>query len=187
MECYACDQAATRHCARCGKPYCPSHGGDPASGGQALCAQCLDPLSAAPSSAVFRASIFALLAASIFALWLLVRPPSVPGEGSPELRPQPTSQITPVPTKQPGATQGAGGSGTPVPGQGSGTPAPSGSATPAPTASPAPTPLEYTVQEGDTWYGIAEAYGVDATNLAAVNGLTLDDLLHAGQVIVIPR
>ncbi len=182
MECYACDQAATRHCARCGKPYCPNHGGDPASAGQALCAGCLDPLSAAPSSAVFRASIFALLAASIFALWLIVRPPSVPGEGSPVLQPQPTSQITPAPTKQPGATQGPGGSATPAPG-GSG-------ATPVATATPAPTtagPIEYTVQDGDTWYGIAEAYGVDATNLAAVNGLTLDDLLHAGQVIVIPR
>jgi LysM repeat protein len=48
-------------------------------------------------------------------------------------------------------------------------------------------PIEYTVVEGDTWYGIAEAYGVDAENLAAVNGLTLDDFLQPGDVIVIPQ
>jgi LysM repeat protein len=78
------------------------------------------------------------------------------------------------------------------------TPAASGEATPTPageteapgTDTPAPTeagPLEYTVQDGDTWYGIAEAYGVDAENLAAVNGLTLDDFLQPGDVIVIPQ
>jgi LysM repeat protein len=43
------------------------------------------------------------------------------------------------------------------------------------------------VQEGDTWFGIASAYGIDAENLAAVNGLTLDYLLQPGDVIQIPQ
>lgn len=177
MECYACDQAATQQCARCAKPYCPEHG-------DGLCAQCLDPVGAAPSSAVFRASLVALLAGSVLALWLLVRPPSVPGDEGPSLQPQPTSQVTPVPTGEPTQRPGL----TP-------TPAASGEATPTPdTVEPTPTPeptepgpIEYTVQDGDTWYGIAGAFGVDAENLAAVNGLTLDDFLQPGDVLVIPQ
>ncbi len=55
MECFACDEDATRQCPRCGKPYCLDHG-------DGLCFDCLDPLSAVPSSAVFRTSLFALLA-----------------------------------------------------------------------------------------------------------------------------
>jgi len=180
MECYACDQAATRQCPRCARAYCPEHGAD-------YCADCLDPLNAAPSGAVFRASLFGLLIASVLALWLLVRPPSVPGDGGPIVRPQPTPQVTPAGTRPPGAP-------TTRP---TATPAPSGepAATPSPGVAPAeetpvPTqggPLQYTVQEGDTWFGIAEAYGVSAEDLAAVNGLTLDDFLHPGDVIVIPQ
>ena len=75
MDCYACDQESTQRCSRCGNPYCRGHGDD-------LCADCLDPVSAAPSSAVFRASLLGLLIASVLALWLLVRPPSLPGESS---------------------------------------------------------------------------------------------------------
>src|SRR3990170_176346 len=124
MECYACDEDATRHCPRCGKPYCPEHGDD-------LCADCLDPMSAAPSSAVFRTSLFALLAASVVALWLLVRPPSLPGEGSAiALR----NTVTPAPTMapfSPGATL--------APTPGAATPTPAGAGTPTPAPTPAPT------------------------------------------------
>jgi LysM repeat protein len=42
------------------------------------------------------------------------------------------------------------------------------------------------VVDGDTWFGIAEAFGVDAEDLAAVNGLTLDDFIQPGDVLVIP-
>lgn len=180
MDCYACDQPATRNCPRCARPYCPEHGAE-------YCAGCLDPLSAAPSSAVFRASLFGLLIASVLALWLLVRPPSVPGDGGPIVRPQPTPQVTPAGTKQPGAST-ARPTATPSPGG-----EPAATATPGVSpaeGTPAPTesgPIEYSVQEGDTWYGIAEAYGVSAEDLAAVNGLTLDDFLQPGQIIVIPR
>jgi len=68
MECYACDREATQRCSRCGNAYCAEHGGDPnAPGGQALCAECLDPVSATPSGTVFRASLFALLGTSVLA------------------------------------------------------------------------------------------------------------------------
>src|SRR3990172_9239472 len=179
MECYACDQAATRHCPRCTKPYCPGHGDN-------LCAECLDPVNAAPSSTVFRASLFALLAGSVLALWLLIRPPSVPGDEGSVIRPEPTPQVTPAgsrgPTQRPGvtATPGPSGAASATPGSGS------ASATPA-DETPDGGPIEYTVQEGDTWFGIAEAYGVSAEDLVAVNGLTLDDFLHPGDVIAIPQ
>jgi LysM repeat protein len=117
---------------------------------------------------VFRSSLFALLIASVLSLWLLVRPPDLPGEES-TLRPQPTAldstqgptSSTPPPTTQPTATP-----------------------TPAPQT---PAPNQYTVVEGDTWYGIAEALGVDAEALAAANGLTLDDFIRPGDVLVIPQ
>jgi LysM repeat protein len=151
-------------------------------------------LNAAPSSAVFRTSVFALLAASVLALWLLIRPPSLPGEGSTVVQPRPTEQpqLTPSgtrPAATPGgsaATPGEGDSiaptATPVPEQ---TPA-AAEETPAPETEP-PGPIEYVVQEGDTWYGIAGAYGVDADSLAAVNGLTIDDVIVPGDVLVIPQ
>jgi LysM repeat protein len=72
-------------------------------------------------------------------------------------------------------------------------PAASGTATPSatPTAAPteAPGPLQYTVQDGDTWFGIAEAFGVDAFTLAQFNGRTLEDTdyLHVGETILIPQ
>jgi len=43
------------------------------------------------------------------------------------------------------------------------------------------------VETGDTWIGIAETFGVNAENLAAANGLTLNDFLHPGDVLVIPQ
>jgi len=170
MECYACEQASTQHCSRCGRGYCLDHGGDPATGGQTLCAECLSPLSAAPSSIVFRSSLFALLIASVLALWLLVRPPDLPGEES-SFRPQPTALDATA-----GATKGPD-----FP-----TPTPVAEATPTP-APETPPPNQYTVVEGDTWFGIAEALGVDAEALAAANGRTLDDFIIPGELLVIPQ
>lgn len=76
------------------------------------------------------------------------------------------------------------------------TPTPSPTATPAPSAvplpsplplpSPTPGPLLYTVQEGDTLARIAAAYGVSLEELIAANGLSDPNLIHVGQVLVIP-
>src|SRR3990172_5821166 len=91
MDCYLCDNEASQRCPRCGNPYCGDHGED-------LCADCLNPVNAAPSGAFFRASLLALLLGSFLALWLLVRPPGLPSDSSgvviPEASPQP---VTPTP------------------------------------------------------------------------------------------
>ncbi len=176
MECYACEQAATRHCGRCGKGYCPAHGDDPEAGGQGLCAECLSPVNATPSNIVFRSSLFALLIASVLALWLLVRPPDLPGEENSAVQPQPTAaDSTPAGTKPPDFPTPTGGAeATPT----------AAAETPAPTAAPAG---QYTVVEGDTWLGIAATLGVDPAALAAANGRTLDDFVTIGEVLVIPQ
>jgi len=185
MDCYLCDNEASQRCPRCGNPFCGDHGEDPSAGsGQALCADCLNPVNAAPSGAVFRASLLALLLGSVLALWLLVRPPGLPGDSAgiviPQASPQPVTPLAVSPTPN---TPVAGATAEPTP-----TPAPT--AVPKPTATPTvapPAPIEYTVVDGDTWYGIAGAYGVDAESIAAYNGLTLDHLLQPGEVLTIPQ
>ena len=46
--------------------------------------------------------------------------------------------------------------------------------------------LDYVVQSGDSWYGIASRAGVKAGPLAAVNGKTLSSPLKVGQTICLP-
>ncbi len=180
MDCYLCDQEATQRCTRCDNPYCSDHGED-------LCADCLNPLNAAPSGTFFRASLFALLVGSVLALWLLVRPPGLPGESSgviiPESSPVASPEpITPEPPPTPApSTPVADATAEPTP-----TPTPEPTPEPTPTPEP-PGPLEYTVVSGDTWYDLADIFGVDAESLAAVNGFTLDDFLQPGVVLVIPE
>ncbi len=183
MDCYLCDQEATQRCPRCGNPYCSDHGED-------LCADCLNPINAAPSGTFFRASLFALLLGSVLALWLLIRPPGLPGESSGVIVPEPSPIASPEPiTPEPPLTPTAEPTPTPTPEP---TPKPTPKPTPEPTPEPTPAPepegpLEYTVVEGDTWFGLAEFFGVDAESLAAVNGYTLDDFLQTGDVLIIPQ
>jgi hypothetical protein len=187
MDCYLCDKEATLRCPRCANPFCPDHGEEPSTGsGQALCDDCLSPVNAAPSGAFFRGSLLALLLVSVLALWFLVRPPGLPGEGSGVLVPEGSPLPSPLPiTPSPAAVTPTPE--TPVAEE---TVAPTPTPTPpppTPTEPPAPEPVEYTVVEGDTWYGIADAYGVDAESLAAYNGLTLDDIIQPGNVLLIPQ
>jgi LysM repeat protein len=187
MDCYLCDKEAALRCPRCGNPFCSDHGEEPTPGsGQALCDDCLSPVNAAPSGTFFRGSLLLLLLGSVLALWFLVRPPGLPGESSevivPEASPLPSPlPITPSPppvTPTP-ATPVAEETVAPTPAP---TPPPA-----EPTEPPAPEPIEYTVVDGDTWYGIADAFGVDAESLAAYNGLTLDDIIQPGNVLLIPQ
>ncbi len=189
MLCYACDAEATGSCPRCGNSYCAAHGAQP--GGGSLCAACLDPLGAMPSSTVFRASLFALFVASVLALWLLVRPPGQRGQTEEASAPLPTQ--APLSTPLPATPSAVS---TPAPGQPpAGSPSPTGApaTSPAPSATETPQPTqpppaaEYTVREGDTWYSIAAEFGVDANDLAAANGRTLDDFVVIGETLVIPR
>ncbi|MGQ0602290.1 MAG: LysM peptidoglycan-binding domain-containing protein, partial [Anaerolineales bacterium] len=45
---------------------------------------------------------------------------------------------------------------------------------------------QYTIVRGDTLHEIGERYGVTAASIAQANGMTINDTLFAGQVLVIP-
>jgi LysM repeat protein len=139
----------------------------------------------APSRGVFRVALFGLFGGAVLALWLLIRPPSVPGEET----------VLNEATATPALTPGGGGEGSSI------TPTPSAATTPpaAPTETPVPTPtpkatptptpaqVQYVVQDGDTWYGVADKFGVDANVMASLNHRTIDEYLHVGETLLIPQ
>lgn len=53
-----------------------------------------------------------------------------------------------------------------------------------PTAAPDGT---YLVQPGDGWWGIGRAHGLAAVDLARMNGVTTAAVIHAGQLLRVPR
>ena len=176
MECYACDNSATRQCRRCARVYCEIHGGE-------LCAECLNPASALPSFNLYRGSLLALLVGTAVALWLLVQP--IGGDSEPivviaDLTP--TTEVTVVPrtpTNTPVVTS------TPEPS------ATSAMVTPEETATPAVT--SYTVEPGDSLQSIAERFKPEdvttveyAGQIASANGISVGDVIMVGQVLELP-
>lgn len=203
MECFQCDQEAQQECPRCGALYCDAHG-------DALCARCMDPGLALPSYRVYRGSLAALLIGSVFAIWLLVLPQAGADRDSP-----PSSLAGVLPTRAAGAAT-PGSTATPSPtattapatATPAGTPVPTteppaatatATATPTPTPTPTPTvsptePVAYTVQPGDTLYGIAARFlpaGRDldqfTKEIQTLNQITDPGSLGIGSVIQIPR
>lgn len=84
---------------------------------------------------------------------------------------------------------------SPAAGQATATPTPEPFTPPEPTATPVPQEPEptpaagtstYTVQPGDTLYGLAQRFGTTVNELAALNNLSPDAMLMAGQVLTIP-
>ncbi|MYD94283.1 MAG: LysM peptidoglycan-binding domain-containing protein [Chloroflexi bacterium] len=72
-------------------------------------------------------------------------------------------------------------------------PEPTPPATPTPTEPPVPTPtptpegpIEYAVQEGDTLFSIASAYGVSVADVVDFNDLPDENFIFVGQVLEIP-
>lgn len=51
---------------------------------------------------------------------------------------------------------------------------------------PVETGGSYAVQAGDSWYGIATAYGTDPYTLAEMNGATIDTPIFPGMEIIVP-
>lgn len=47
--------------------------------------------------------------------------------------------------------------------------------------------IYYTVEKGDTLYSIADAYGLDAKDLARLNKMDLNQTLFSGSRIIIPK
>ncbi len=45
---------------------------------------------------------------------------------------------------------------------------------------------QYTAKAGDSWYRIASKYGITATDLAAANNMTIDQVLLKGKTLTIP-
>lgn len=186
MDCYYCDAEAVQECARCGALYCDSHG-------DALCQRCLDPALALPSYRVYRGSLLALLVGTVFAVWLLVRPPATSDADSPV--PPSISSVLATPTPTPDSSEaGTTGPGPQLAG------APVDASTPVPVATtPTPTPtlapaLEHTVAPGDTLTGIAARYvpagkSIDqfVSEIQAANGISNAGSITAGQVLRIPR
>ena len=145
----------------------------------------MDPALALPSYRVYRGSLLALLAGTVFAVWLLVRPPATTDADGPV-----PAALAPViaaanATLAPAATAEA--SITPEP-----------TAAPPPAATPAPLPdgatvREHTVVDGDSMFSIAELYlpaGKDVLTfveeIAAYNGLSDINAIAVGQVIEVP-
>ena len=171
MECYACDNEATRQCRRCARVYCDLHGDD-------LCAECLNPASALPSFNLYRGSLLALLIGTAIALWLLVQPPATSTTTDPVVLPiTPTPDVTEV-LDTPAPTLGR-------------TVTPTGTATPDATITP--TPRTYTVRTGDALFGIAEQFAPEgvsgqdyAQQIADANGIDLRDAITVGQILILP-
>lgn len=162
----------------------------------------MDPARALPSYWVYRGSLLALMAGSVVAAWLLVFPPEDAGSGgrppasiagvlggdalSPT--PPPAAAVPRVETAE--ARPAVAAEPTPTATR---TPPPSPTATPT-VAAPAPRPeVEYTVQEGDTLFGIVEHFlepGGDHAELLSrvveLNGIVDASNIQIGQVIRIP-
>ena len=148
----------------------------------------MDPALALPSYRVYRGSLLALLAGTVFAVWLLVRPPQTTDADGPVPPPLagviPTSTATQAPDDQATVVVTA----TPTPTL---TPTPTPEATAAPAAEPRP--REHTISEGDTLFSIALLYLPRSKDvltfveeIAALNELADADSIMLGQVIRIP-
>jgi LysM repeat protein len=142
--------------------------------GDDVCLRCMAPESAAPSAAVYRGSVLALVAGTAVALFLLVRPPA--SESAPD-----TVRTLPTPTTSISATATPTVPGTP--GQGA-TAQATQQATPAASATPAE--QTYTVQPGDTLEGIAQQLGTDVATLQSLNPGVTPENLPAGGTLIVP-
>lgn len=176
-NCHYCESEAESECPTCGRLYCAEHGDD-------VCLRCMAPESAAPSAAVYRGSVVALLVASVVAVFLLIRPPESKGSAdASRVLATATSATgaTATPTR-PGSTPTRTTPGSPVSTATAGaSPAPS---TPGP--SPSPAKKTYTVKSGDTLSGIAAANGTTVDAILALNPGLTPQALAIGALITLP-
>ena len=155
----------------------------------------MDPALALPSYRVYRGSLVALLAGTLFAVWLLVRPPATTDADSPP--PPALAGVIATPTATPAADGDQPSAATPT-----ATATPASAATPTPAATPEPTATptpqqpgvrQHTVAEGDTLYSIALLYLPRDKDLlafveeiAAFNEISDANSIVLGQLIRVP-
>lgn len=168
--CAFCHRAPERTCPQCRRRFCPRHGSE-------RCIACAEPARFLPSPLRFQLVTALLPAAILLSIWFLVsaRPPAGP---EPVVADQGATQVD----------EGLSSSPTPAPVTAP-TPTPTPSPTPPPTPTPAPTPpppATYTVQSGDTIWGIAARCGTTPEQLQELNNLPNPDALQIGQVLRVP-
>ena len=177
--CHYCDNPAEAECPSCGRLYCSEHGGD-------VCLRCMSPEAAAPSAAVYRGSILALIIASAVVVFLLVRPPESKSDTN-LVRDLPTStaavSATATPTGQGGSSQGTPLPGTQVPS--SVTPSATTAGSTA-TARPTTAGRTYVMKSGDTLSDVAASFGVSVADIVAANPGINPDSIGIGTEIRIP-
>ena len=182
MTCFACDQEPTQQCPRCGRPYCDDHGED-------VCDACLEPASGLPSFTLYRGSLLALLIGTALAVWLILQPP---GESANSAAAPLVVTPTEVPVVQTTPTLPAGAATTTVK-------TPVVQQSPVATATTAPvqqTPASagtttYTVQAGDTLFGIcANLSSLDPADCVdqalTLNSITDPGSIGVGETLTIP-
>ena len=105
--------------------------------------------------------------------------------GTPTESPVPTATASPSPSSSPRPTPTPTLAPSPTPAP-TIPPTPTPVATPVPTTPPPPPQRTYTVQQGDTLAGIAQAFGTTVEAIQAANGIEDPDEIFPGQVLVIP-
>lgn len=109
----------------------------------------------------------------VFLLWFLLLRPEDPGTAEPVPTQSPVVSPTAIIDDVNRAFENVIATPTPNP-------------TPTARPTPTPTPFVYTVQAGDTLYGIAERFGLTVDDLVQANRLVNPDSLQIGQQITIP-
>ncbi len=116
--------------------------------------------------------ILFLFIGALLALWWL-RAPAGPSEAQ-IVQLTPSSATIPAPTARPTITPVVA------------TPLPSPTNTPEPTRTSAPTPIKHKVGSGESLGIIADKYSSTAKEIAQANDMTVNDIIHPGQELIIP-
>lgn len=184
ITCFACEQEPTQQCPRCGRPYCDDHG-------EEVCDACLEPASALPSLTLYRGSLVALLLGTLLAVWLILQPPGDTADSA--VAPQVVTPTVP-PTVQVTATAPAAGTTTTAPTPGTQQTPPAATATTAPAGeTPAASgTTSYTVQSGDTLFGIcSNLSSLDPEECVEraleLNSITDPGAIGIGETLTIPQ
>lgn len=191
ITCFACEQAPTQQCPRCGRPYCDDHGED-------VCDACLEPASGLPSFTLYRGSLLVLLIATALAVWLILQPPGDSGTAAVSPPVATATELViqiPTATTAPGteATQPPSADQTPATQQ---TPQPQETPGTTATTSPENTPAAggtttYTVQAGDSLFDIcSNLSSLDPTDcvdqVLEINAISDPGAIAVGETLTIP-